>query len=245
MHNVQALNDEMQPKYMHNVQPQEVEMQLPEMHNVQALEVKIELKDILKEAENRLFLNSLPETCYNYTLSKYGAGVLFPPLVQKSQHGEGEPVPIFSCSRSAVRDLVFPELEDLLFPLQDAYLESEEEDDCCPIQVVTHSDIQAKEAVLPSSSSAAPDGYPPNTNFYSQRGWRGNWKSLLSLRRIRFPGKGSTNSSWCWRSGAWVSPALGQAQRARPPPITPSSQADTIVNAATRTSHPPPEVIHL
>ncbi|CAB1353988.1 unnamed protein product [Coregonus sp. 'balchen'] len=317
---VQALDIETRPKHMQNVQALEVakvEMQLEmvvkkaleikDIHNVQALEVEMELKDMIEEAENRLFLNScqdldlaenpvlavidrisrtpspilpntdildelyritfpelyeylftedvlsvykslmsmsVPESCYDYSLSKYRAGVLFPPLVQQSLHGEGEPVPIFSCSRSAARDLTFPELEDFLFPQQDTYLESEEEDDCSPIRVVTRSDIQAKEAVsLSSSSSAAPDGYPPNTHFYSQRGWTGNWKSLLSLRRIRFPGKGST--SWCWRSGAWMSPAVSQAQRALPPPITPSSQADTIVNKATRISPPPPEVIQL
>ncbi|CDQ72317.1 unnamed protein product [Oncorhynchus mykiss] len=228
------------------------------MRNAQALEVEMELKDMLEEAEKSLFLNScqdldfaenpvlavidrisrmpspiLPNTdilderyritfpelyeylftedvlsvyeslmstsvaecCYDYSLSKYGAGVLFPPLVQQSLHGEGEPVPIFSCSRSAARDLRSPELEDFLFPQQDTYLESEE-DDCSPIRV---------------------------------RGWTGNWKSLLSLRRIRFPGMGSTSSSWCWRSGAWMSPAV----------------ADTIVNEATRISPPPPEVIQL
>uniref|UniRef100_A0A8C7UQ29 PGC-1 and ERR-induced regulator in muscle protein 1 n=1 Tax=Oncorhynchus mykiss TaxID=8022 RepID=A0A8C7UQ29_ONCMY len=132
-------------------------------------------EDVLSVYES-LMSTSVAECCYDYSLSKYGAGVLFPPLVQQSLHGEGEPVPIFSCS------------------------------------LVTRSDIQAKEAV----------------SFSSQRGWTGNWKSLLSLRRIRFPGMGSTSSSWCWRSGAWMSPAVGQAQRALPPPITPRSQADTI-----------------
>lgn len=201
-------------------------------------------EDVLSVYES-LMSTSVAESCYDYSLSKYGAGVLFPPLVQQSLHAEGEPVPIFSCSRLAAQDLRSPKLEDFLFPQQDTYLESEE-DDCSPIRVVTRSDIQAKEAVsFSSSSSAAPDGYPPNTHFYSQRGWTGNWKSLLSLRRIRFPGMGSTSSSWCWRSGAWMSPAVGQAQRALPPPITPSSQADTIVNEATRVSPPPPEVIQL
>nr|XP_046165816.1 uncharacterized protein LOC124002454 isoform X2 [Oncorhynchus gorbuscha] len=200
-------------------------------------------EDVLSVYES-LLSTSVAECCYDYSLSKYGAGVLFPPLVQQSLHGEGEPVPIFSCSRSAARDLRSPELEDFLFPQQDTYLESEE--DCSPIRVVTRSDIQAKEAVsFSSSASAAPDGYPQNTHFYSQRGWTGNWKSLLSLRRIRFPGMGSTSSSWCWRSGAWMSPAVGQAQRALPPLITECSQDDTIVNEATRISPPPPEVIQL
>ncbi|XP_020317632.1 uncharacterized protein perm1b isoform X1 [Oncorhynchus kisutch] len=201
-------------------------------------------EDVLSVYES-LLSTSVAECCYDYSLSEYGAGVLFPPLVQQSLHGEGEPVHIFSCSRSAAQDLRSPELEDFLFPQQDTYLESEE-DDRSPIRVVTRSDIQAKEAVsFSSSASAAPDGYPQNTHFYSQRGWTGNWKSLLSLRRNRFPGMGSTSSSWCWRSGAWMSPAVGQAQRALPPPITQCSQADTIVNEATRISPPPPEVIQL
>uniref|UniRef100_A0A8C7HTU1 PGC-1 and ERR-induced regulator in muscle protein 1 n=1 Tax=Oncorhynchus kisutch TaxID=8019 RepID=A0A8C7HTU1_ONCKI len=174
----------------------QVETQLKDMHNAQALDVEKQLKDMLIDRISRmpspilpntdilderyritfpelyeylftedvlsvyesLLSTSVAECCYDYSLSEYGAGVLFPPLVQQSLHGEGEPVHIFSCS------------------------------------LVTRSDIQAKEAV----------------SFSSQRGWTGNWKSLLSLRRNRFPGMGSTSSSWCWRSGAWMSPAVGQ-----------------------------------
>ncbi|KAL0978170.1 hypothetical protein UPYG_G00166980 [Umbra pygmaea] len=167
-------------------------------------------------------LMSVSETCYGYSLSK------------QSQHDKRDVVPIFSCSRSGARDLTFPELEDILFPQQVTYPQSKEEE----TSSFPCSDIQGEKAV----PLADPDVYPPNILFYSQS-WTGNWMSLFSMRRIRFPGNGII--SWFWRPICWSSPAVDPVQRAVCTPVTQCSQADSIINEANRLSKTPLDVIQL
>uniref|UniRef100_UPI003AAF1676 uncharacterized protein perm1b n=1 Tax=Centroberyx gerrardi TaxID=166262 RepID=UPI003AAF1676 len=157
---------------------------------------------------------------YDYALSKYRPEMSLSSL-QDSQCSEGKPIPIFSCSHLTVRDLTFPELDYLFFP-QDMYADSEEEDDSSPIRVVSRSHIRADDS---ASSAAAPDGL-----LLNKKGWSSSWTSLLSMRKIRFPDKGST---WCRRSGAWVFPV--EADRI---PIKRANPAITVFNERRVCSFP-------
>ncbi|KAM7402177.1 hypothetical protein PAMP_017441 [Pampus punctatissimus] len=113
---------------------------------------------------------------YDYTLCSFGDKISFSSL-HDSRDSEGKPIPIFSCSHPTVRELTFPK-PDYVFlntdPLQ--------VDNISPMRVVSHSLIQASDCVIVGS---------------------GAWKSLLSIRKIRFHDKGSI---WCRGSGAWVFP---------------------------------------
>lgn len=171
-----------------------------------------------------LFMEDEPKTMseadmYDNGLTQYEREMYLPQL-QHSQCSEGKPIPIFSCSHPPVRDLTFPEL-DYLFPPQDPYAESEEEDACSPILVVSRSHIQTRDSAY---FSAAPDG-----PLLHKRGWLRNWTSLFSLRKVRFPVKGR---SWCRRSGAWVFSVEDQKM-----PSETASQA-TMLNERKVTSFP-------
>lgn len=171
----------------------------------------------------------------DYSLSKYGSEIFSPP--QLSMCSEGEPVPIFSCSRSTPRDLTFPELDDLIFP-HDTNIESEGEDDCSPIRVVTRNDIKSKHTTDKhgAATTVSPDSYQ---HLFSMECWQKDWKRLFSLRRIRFPGRGS---SWCRRSGAWVFPPASHISFT--PSIQTRHQAIELGNE-TRINSMPPQVIQL
>lgn len=95
-----------------------------------------------------------------------------------SQYGEEKPIPIFSCSHPTVRELTFPN-PDYVFLSADC---GEEGYDISPIRVVSRSFIRGSDC--------------GTSGFCS-------WKSLLSIRKIRFHDKGSI---WCSSSGAWVFP---------------------------------------
>ncbi len=95
-----------------------------------------------------------------------------------SQCSEEKPIPIFSCSHPTVRELTFPS-PGYVFLSANC-----EEEDCniSPIRVVSRSFILGSDC--------------GTSEFRS-------WKSLLSIRKIRFHDKGSI---WCRGSGAWVFP---------------------------------------
>ncbi|XP_026771299.2 uncharacterized protein LOC113527558 [Pangasianodon hypophthalmus] len=95
-------------------------------------------------------------------------------------------IPIFCASRSVVRDLVFPEVEELDF-------DPDFEEDNMPIRDTTCFSIQPEMSPSPSEM--------PNLCFSMIQ--RGNWSSLFSLRRIRFIGKGST---WNQKISSWIFP---------------------------------------
>ncbi|MED6279893.1 hypothetical protein CHARACLAT_005456 [Characodon lateralis] len=93
-----------------------------------------------------------------------------------------KPIPIFSCSRPTVRDLTFPNANVFLSA------DHEEVDKVSPMRLVSHLFIQAS----PHRSSGA-EGV----------GRSHCWKCFLSLRKIRFPDKGSI---CCSESGTWIFP---------------------------------------
>lgn len=107
-------------------------------------------------------------------------------LLRESQRSEDKPIPIFSCSHPTVRELTFPN-PDYIFLSADF----KEEGDISPIRMVSRCFFQGSGS---GTSAAAPRGFP-------------GWKSLLSIRKIRFHDKGSI---WCRGSGAWVFP--GEAE---------------------------------
>ncbi|XP_054879376.1 uncharacterized protein LOC129353948 [Poeciliopsis prolifica] len=92
------------------------------------------------------------------------------------------PIPIFSCSRPAVQDLTFPNLHVFLST------DCEQVDKVSPMRLMSHSFFHAS----PHRSSGA-----------AGAGGSDSWKSFLSLRKIRFPDKGSI---CCSESGAWIFP---------------------------------------
>lgn len=125
---------------------------------------------------------------YDYSLCSLRDEMAFSSL-HDSRRSEGKPIPIFSCSHPTVRELTFPK-PDYIFLSADSL----EEDDISPIRVVSHSLIQAGDCGIVGSRS---------------------WKSLLSIRKIRFHDKGSI---WCTGSGAWVFP--GDAEKRGDPQIS-------------------------
>ncbi|XP_053491944.1 uncharacterized protein LOC128614565 [Ictalurus furcatus] len=136
---------------------------------------------------------------YDDFFSNFEVGnFLFPSTQDKT-------VPIFSVSRSVVRDLVFPVVEDLEF-------DPDFEEDNMPIRDTTCFDSQPE-------MSTSPPGMP---NLCFSMSQRGNWSSLFSLRRIRFTGKGST---WHHKVSSWIFPKeakkatsyVSRAQQIAPP----------------------------
>lgn len=113
---------------------------------------------------------------YDFTLCSFGDEMSFSSF-HDSWRSEGKPIPIFSCSHPTVRELTFPQ-PDYVFLSADSL----EKDDFSPIRVVSHSLIQSSDYGIVGPRS---------------------WKSLLSIRKIRFHDKGSI---WCRGSGAWVFP---------------------------------------
>ncbi|XP_030634301.1 uncharacterized protein perm1b [Chanos chanos] len=126
---------------------------------------------------------------YDYFFSDFEVGNLFFPSKEGLQKTEEKTVPIFSTSHPVVRDAAFPEVEEIV--------ETEEEDECAPIRVMTRFSSQSQHR---TEASATPDAY-----FYTNQ--RRNWKSLFSLRRIRLPEKGM---SWCRQASSWVFPAIAR-----------------------------------
>ncbi|CAJ1050686.1 uncharacterized protein si:ch211-157b11.14 [Xyrichtys novacula] len=106
-----------------------------------------------------------------------------------------KPIPIFSCSHPTVRELTFPN-PDYIFSSS----EHKESNDISPIRVVLHSFIQKGHF---GTSAFALSGSP----------------SLLSMRKICFPNKGSI---WCGSSGTWVFPveATDNTMTRDDPPLT-------------------------
>ncbi|XP_028263174.1 uncharacterized protein perm1b [Parambassis ranga] len=101
---------------------------------------------------------------------------------------EEKPIPIFSSSHPTVRELTFKK-PDFVFLTANC----EEMDDFSPFRVASRSFIQA------------------------DQGGANSWKGLLSIRKIRFHGKGSM---WYRRSGDWMFPEeSGRLSMSREDPV--------------------------
>ena len=127
--------------------------------------------------------NSDPEN-YDHFFSEYDTENFFCPLISAEDQAKGEQVPIFSYSRSARKNLQFPEAYDGFFPSSssdDSSVESDEEDNCRPVRVVT------KFSHNKNSSQSSTDIYD---HFFTDSDLRENffWKATLSFRNMNFSG---------------------------------------------------------
>ncbi|XP_060775630.1 uncharacterized protein LOC132885228 isoform X2 [Neoarius graeffei] len=115
---------------------------------------------------------------YDDFFSDFEIGNFFFPSTQDKT------VPIFSASRSVVRDLIVPKVEELDF-------DPDFEEDIKPGRDITCFSSQP-------DISTSPSGMP---NLFFSMSQRGNWSSLFSLRRTRFIEKGST---WHNKVSSWI-----------------------------------------
>ncbi|KAG9353153.1 hypothetical protein JZ751_017729 [Albula glossodonta] len=115
-------------------------------------------------------------------LSAEGTAPQLSDIRRPSNHMETA-IPIFSCSRSVKRKLRFIEEYDYFFP-EDSPVESEDEDECTQVHVVSCYSSQICE---PLDISAGPDMYE---HFFTDKDWRGNlfWRHPFSLRRVQLTG---------------------------------------------------------
>lgn len=125
--------------------------------------------------------NSVPET-YDHFFSEFDTESFFCPLITAEDETKDKPVPIFSCSRSANKNLHFPEAYDYFFASSssdESSVESDEEDNHGPVRVVTRYTRKA------SSAQLSTDVYE---NFFTDSDLRQNffWKTTLSFRNINF-----------------------------------------------------------
>ncbi|XP_076870633.1 uncharacterized protein perm1b [Brachyhypopomus gauderio] len=119
---------------------------------------------------------SVPEMYDDFFSDFEVANVFFPSLQNKM-------IPIFSFPHAVVGDLVMPEAEELW--------ESDTENQHSQLQAMTRFSSQPKR----STSNSA------NISFFTNQ--RRNWSSILSLRKVRFMGKGRT---WCQKISSWIFP---------------------------------------
>ncbi|XP_034441196.1 uncharacterized protein si:ch211-157b11.14 [Hippoglossus hippoglossus] len=129
---------------------------------------------------------------FDYTLCSLRDDVSLSSL----QRSEDKPIPIFSCCSPTVRELTFPK-SDHVFLSADCEAE-EEVGNFSPIRVMSHSFIRANQCGTSAARSHS-------------------WRSLLSMRKIRFHDKGSM---WCGGSGAWVFPGEAEKIEENDPPVT-------------------------
>ncbi|XP_018521642.1 PGC-1 and ERR-induced regulator in muscle protein 1 [Lates calcarifer] len=125
--------------------------------------------------------NSVPET-YDHFFSDFDTENFFCPLITADDQAKDELVPIFSFSRSANRNLQFPEAYDYFFASSssdDSSVESDEEDNCSPVRVVSRFSRKA------SASQISTDVYD---NFFTDSDLKQNffWKTTFSFRNINF-----------------------------------------------------------
>ncbi|XP_078110916.1 uncharacterized protein perm1a [Sander vitreus] len=125
--------------------------------------------------------NSVPET-YDHFFSEFDTESFFYPLIKADDQTKDKQVPIFSYSRSANRNLQFPEVYDHFFASSssdDSSVESDEEDSCSPVRVVTRFSRTS------SASQSSTDIYE---NFFTDGDLRLFWKTTLSFRNISLTG---------------------------------------------------------
>ncbi|CAG6021313.1 unnamed protein product [Menidia menidia] len=93
--------------------------------------------------------NTVPET-YDDFFSEFDTENFFYPLITAEEKNQDQTVPIFSCSRSAGRNLQFPEAYEYFFASSssdDSSLDSDGEDDSPPVRVVSRFSQKANSTV--------------------------------------------------------------------------------------------------
>ncbi|KAL2103603.1 hypothetical protein ACEWY4_000471 [Coilia grayii] len=134
-------------------------------------------KSTVSETENLISSHisgtSVPET-YDDFFSEFETGSLFFPEGSTGSDSS-KMLPIFSCSRSASRNLQFPEVYDYFFPDSPPQSDEEEErEHSPPIRVVSRYDNKVSTLVSTSETTGG------SKSFF--------WTSPLSLRRVRRTG---------------------------------------------------------
>lgn len=117
--------------------------------------------------------NTLPET-YDHFFSDFDTESFFSPLIPTAE-AKDELVPIFSFSRSANRNLQFPEAYDYFFASSSSD-ESDEDESSGPVRVVSRFTQE-------TGSSVSVDAYE---HFFTDRDVGQNlfWKDTLSFRNV-------------------------------------------------------------
>ncbi|XP_017273397.1 PGC-1 and ERR-induced regulator in muscle protein 1 [Kryptolebias marmoratus] len=132
--------------------------------------------------------NSVPET-YDHFFSEFDSESFFYPLTTAEEKTKDKPVPIFSYSRSTTKSLQFPEAYEHFFASSssdDSSVESEEEDNCSPMKVVSRFTRKA------SSTQLSKDMYE---DFFTDRDLGEDFFSLksLSFRKANFTAPADQN----------------------------------------------------
>lgn len=134
--------------------------------------------------------SSVPET-YDHFFSEFDSESFFYPLTTAEEEKKDKSVPIYSCSRSTTKGLQFPEAYEHFFASSssdDSSVESEEEDNCSPVKVVSRFTRKA------SSTQLSKDMYE---DFFTDRDLREDFFSLksLSFRKFSFPAPADQNQT--------------------------------------------------
>lgn len=127
---------------------------------------------------------SVPET-YDQFFSEFEPENLFYPLADDNSNPNDELVPIFSSSRSATRNIQFPEVYDYFFPDDSpVHSDEDEEPEYAVIRVVTRYDL------MPNKNHNSVAASDQCKDFFTEKdnSWNFLWTNPFSFRRIRRTG---------------------------------------------------------
>lgn len=164
--------------------------------------------------------NSVPET-YDHFFSEFDTESFFYPLLTEEDRVKDELVPIFSYSRSANRNLQYPEAYDYFFASSSSDDESDEEDNRGPVRVVTRFNRTS------STSQVFTDIYD---NFFTDNDLKQNlfWRSTFSFRNISITGSPVQKQTPSNPMSCVPMRQSGKSQRRTIPPINALGHPDVM-----------------
>ncbi|MCJ8741577.1 hypothetical protein PDJAM_G00072280 [Pangasius djambal] len=127
---------------------------------------------------------SVPEM-YDHFFSEFEPENLFYPLADNNSSTNDELVPIFSSSRSATRNVQFPEVYDYFFPDDSpVHSDEDEEPEHTVIRVVTRYDH------MPTKNHDSVAASDPYKQFFPEKdnSWNFLWTNPFSFRKVRRTG---------------------------------------------------------
>ncbi|KAB5546238.1 hypothetical protein PHYPO_G00069750 [Pangasianodon hypophthalmus] len=127
---------------------------------------------------------SVPEM-YDHFFSEFEPENLFYPLADNNSSTNDELVPIFSSSRSATRNVQFPEVYDYFFPDDSpVHSDEDEEPEHTVIRVVTRYDH------MPTKNHDSVAASDPHKQFFPEKdnSWNFLWTNPFSFRKVRRTG---------------------------------------------------------
>ncbi|MCI4387337.1 hypothetical protein PGIGA_G00072950 [Pangasianodon gigas] len=127
---------------------------------------------------------SVPEM-YDHFFSEFEPENLFYPLEDNNSSTNDELVPIFSSSRSATRNVQFPEVYDYFFPDDSpVHSDEDEEPEHTVIRVVTRYDH------MPTKNHDSVAASDPYKQFFPEKdnSWNFLWTNPFSFRKVRRTG---------------------------------------------------------